>query len=233
MKKTIILHGHLAEKYPHPIVVEAATVAEAVRSLETIDELRPPHGEPWPVTIRGVDSEFALYAQTSLDEIHVFPRVGGAKRDGLLQVVLGIALIALAVVNPAFLGAVGLTSGQLFLAGGLMLVGGLIQMLMPAPDGIEESESSRYLGASANTVKIGTRIVLAYGNNRLAGHYLSFDVDAVEWAGDEAGSGSSTVVDSSVFVEHDKSVVQTALLNPVYSEAVASPTNTPTSAWSL
>ena len=38
MKKKIILHGHLAEKYPHDLVVEAETIAEAVRALEQIKE---------------------------------------------------------------------------------------------------------------------------------------------------------------------------------------------------
>lgn len=232
-KKKIILHGHLAEKYPHEIVVEAATVAEALRSLETIGELRPPNGAPWPITVREVNNELALYSETEMEEIHVFPRSGGAKKGGLLQVVLGIVMIALAVWNPAFLGTIGLTQGSLFLSGGLMLLGGILQMMMPTPQGYEESETSKYLGASGNTVKIGTRIPLAYGNNRLAGHYLSFDVDAVDWAGEDEEDGVSDVVGESVFVEHDKTPVQVVPVNPVFSQATASPTNVPTSGWSI
>lgn len=232
-KKKIILHGHLAEKYPHEIVVEAATVAEALRSLETIEELRPPNGAPWPITVREVNNELALYSETEMEEIHVFPRSGGAKKGGLLQVVLGIVMIALAVWNPAFLGTIGLTQGSLFLSGGLMLLGGILQMMMPTPQGYEESETSKYLGASGNTVKIGTRIPLAYGNNRLAGHYLSFDVDAVDWAGEDEEDGVSDVVGESVFVEHDKTPVQVVPVNPVFSQATASPTNVPTSGWSI
>jgi len=269
MKKKIILHGHLADKYPHPIEVEAATVAEAIQSLATIEELTPPAGQPWPVTVQGVDNEIALFSETSFEEIHVYPRTGGAKKGGLMQVLLGITLIALAVFNPAFIGTLGLSQGQLYLAGGLMLSGGLLQLLAPTPSASDGTESSRYLGASGNTVKIGTRIPLAYGNVLLEGHYLSFDVDAVAPAGD-AGSNGVTPIEfdnpkwwwtnpatgepeevtetvagtkpaneittgyDNVYVEYDSTVgIDKAVVNPIYTSAVASPSNIPTSAWVL
>lgn len=235
MMKKIILHGHLAKKYPHPIVVEAATVAEAMRSLTTIEELTPPNGSPWPAIIRGVENEIALYSDTDMEEIHVYPRKGGSKKGGVLQVVLGITLIALAVVNPAFLSATMATRVQLFMTGGLLLTGGLIQMLSPTPktNGTNADETSRYLGARGNTVKIGTNIPLAYGNNRLEGHYLSFDVDAKEWAGDAEETGDIPLVGKSVFVEYDKTPVATAPVSPVFKLPVASPTNLPSPAWSI
>ncbi|MCG7628985.1 hypothetical protein MHM88_14330 [Epibacterium sp. MM17-32] len=230
-KKKIILHGHLAEKYPHEIVVEAATVAEALRSLETIEELRPASGMPWPVTVREVDNEISLFSETDMEEIHVYPRTGGAKRGGLLQIVLGVVLVALAVWNPAFLGMSQAFATQLGLAGGMMVLGGLLQMMMPTPQGYEESETSKYLNASGNTVKIGTRIPLAYGNNRLAGHYLSFDVDAMEWAGEDEEDGTPSLVGESVYVEHDKTPVTFVPVNPIFDSATLSPTNIPTSGW--
>lgn len=244
-KKKIILYGHLKDKYPHSIEVEASTVAEAVRSLSTIDELQPPNGEPWPVLVQGVDSEIALFSETSLDEIHIHPRVGGAKNGGILQIFLGIALIGLAFATGG-IAALGLSKGAMILAGGLMVLGGILQMMMPTPQGAEESESSKYLGATGNTVKIGTRIPLAYGNNRLAGHYLSFDVDAFDWAGDGAipvisglgkGGGSSggpsqgEIIGDSVYVEHDKTPIPIAPINPVYASPEAAPSNLPTSGW--
>lgn len=230
-KKKIILHGHLAEKYPHEIVVEAATVAEALRSLETIEELRPASGMPWPVTVREVDNEISLFSETSMEEIHVYPRTGGAKKGGLMQIVLGIVLVALAVWNPTFLGMSQAFATQLGLAGGMMILGGILQMMMPTPQGYEESETSKYLNASGNTVKIGTRIPLAYGNNRLAGHYLSFDVDAKDWAGEDEEEGTPSLVGESVYVEHDKTPVDLVPVNPVFDSPTLSPTNVPTSGW--
>jgi predicted phage tail protein len=233
MQKKIILHGHLADKYPHEIVVEAATVAEAMRALKTIDELTPAEGEPWPVTIKDVNSEIALFSETSMDEIHVYPRVsGGGGKGGAMQILLGIVLIAIAIFVP-FVGAAAAT--MLFQAGAMMILGGILQMLVPTPEGTEESQSSRYLGAAGNTVKIGTRIPIAYGNNKLAGQYLSFDVDAVEWAGDDeaiAGSGAATLVADSVFVEHDKTAIALVPVNPIFSSQTAGVGNIPVAGWS-
>lgn len=193
-KKKIILHGYLKEKYPHPIEVEATTVAEAMRSLEQIEELQPENGEPHPVYIQGVDSEFALYSHTQMEEIHVHPHTGGGGgRNGLLQVLIGVALIAIGIWNPAFLASTGLISqSSLFLAGGLMVAGGLLQMLAPKPDDADE-RTSNYLNAQGNTVAIGTPIPTGYGTAKIGGHFLSFDVDAVNVSDGPLGNLLSSV----------------------------------------
>lgn len=191
-KKKIILHGHLADKYPHALELEAETVAEALQALQMIPELAPPPGQPWPVTVDGVTNEIALFSQTSMEEIHVRPMVSGGKSGGLFQVLLGIVLVAVSIIQPQFLAAAAQFMGgwgAVGMLGATMLLGGVLQMLMPTPQGYEDSESSKYLGANQNTVQIGTRIVLAYGNNRIGGHYLSFDVDAVDWTGEETHEG--------------------------------------------
>lgn len=197
-KKKIILHGYLKDLYAAPIEVEAATVAEAMRSLEQIPELQPEDGQPHPVVILGVESEMALYANTTMEEIHVHPRTGGGGgRNGIMQVLIGVALIAIGIWNPAFLASVGISSTQLFLAGGLMALGGILQMLAPKPDEDDE-RTSNYLGATQNTVKIGTPIPLGYGTRKIGGHYLSFDVDAVN-----VSSGPSGQADVSQVVLRD------------------------------
>lgn len=231
-KKKIILHGHLVEKYPREIVVEAASVAEALHSLSTIDELTPPNGEPWPIIVREVDNEIALYSDTSLEEIHVYPRMGGAKKGGLLQIILGVVMIALAV-STGGITALGITEGSMILAGGMMVVGGLLQMLIPTPKGRDGDgdTSSKYLGASGNTVKIGTHITIAYGTNKIGGHYLSFDVDAVDWAGEDDETGDAALVGENIYVEHDKTPVITVPVNPIFSSPTLGPGNVPTSGW--
>lgn len=231
-KKKIILHGHLAEKYPHEIVVEAASVAEALHSLSTIDELTPPNGEPWPIIVREVDNEIALYSDTDMEEIHVYPRMGGSKKGGLMQIILGIVIIALAVVTGG-IAALGISQGSMFLAGGMMVVGGLLQMMMPTPQGYDGNgdTSSKYLGASGNTVKIGTHIAIAYGTNKIGGHYLSFDVDAVDWAGEDDETGDAALVGENIYVEHDKTPVTTVPVNPIFSSPTLGPGNIPTSGW--
>lgn len=175
--KRIILHGKMKELYSKPIEVEASTVAEAMQFLAQIPELQREDG-PWPVTIQGINSQIALYAETDMEEIHVYPRLGGAGgKTGLFQILLGITLIAVGIINPAFLGALGLTQGTLILTGAMMVLGGIMQMLMPVPE-TDSSEGSLYLGAGVNTIRIGTRIPVLYGTRKIGGHYLSFDVDA-------------------------------------------------------
>ncbi len=188
MTKTIVLHGYLKRLYPHPIEVVADTIADAVSFLKLIPELTPKMGTKHSVQIAGCDSREALYAKTDQHEIHVVPFIGGSKRGGIFQIVIGVALIALAVWNPAFLFAEGALmagmAGSVGLMGASMLLGGLLSVFSPAPridtGGGETNESARYLSAVQNTVKAGTRIPIIYGRDKAAGHFLSFNVDAVE-----------------------------------------------------
>lgn len=230
MKKKIILHGYLADLHPHDIEVEASTVAEALRSLENIDALASRRHH---VKVKGVDSEIALYAETEMEEVHVYPQTQGAGgRGGLLQILIGIVFVAVAFINPAFLGALGISQTTLFLAGGLMIAGGLLQMLMPVPEmnNEEEGRSGILGGGSQNTVRLGTPITLAYGYNKLGGHYLSFDVDAKTAAKDE--NDNYTPADpNNVVVEYDKTPVQAPVILPRYSSPVAGPSNVPVTGW--
>ena len=239
MMKRIILHGHLKKLYDKPIEVEASTVAEAMRFLEQIEELKPKDGQPWPVTIRGIDSQIKLFSTTDMDEIHVYPRRGGAGgKGGLLQIIIGVTLIALAIINPTFLTTLGITKGMLYLTGGMMVLGGLVQMLMPVPE-TDSTEGSLYLGSGVNTVKIGTRIPILYGTRRIGGHYLSFDVDAKDIAleGDpnEEAEGKKNyfrydATPLTSVTKPDGTVVKLAPFRPVYASATPSSTNIPDAA---
>lgn len=260
MKKTIYLHGHLAEKHPEPIVVEAETIAEAIRALSTIDALAPPLGQAgWPVQVDGIENEIQLFSRTSVDEIHIRPRLGGAGGNtGLTQVLIGVAMVALAVWNPAFLAAIpgGLvTPASLFLTGGLMITGGLLQMMMPMPDASEgEDPSSKVTGGTANTVTIGTRITLAYGFCLLGGHYLSYDVDATDWTEDDDAASADLVQTlpansaavgiyplpgatngsgetQGVYRQFDRQNVEYTIVQPVFANQATGPGNVPTSGW--
>lgn len=237
MMKRIILHGHLKKLYDKPIEVEASTVAEAVRALQFIPELQPKDGNPWPVTIQGINSDIALYSVTNMEEIHVYPRTGGAGgRNGLLQILIGVALIALAVMNPALLFAeaggllsgVGISAGMIGLSGAMMVLGGIMQMLMPVPEN-NNVESSIYLGASQNTVRIGTPIPMLYGTRKIGGQYLSFDVDAKDIAlsGDpnEASEGKPN------YYKYDAtSGISIPPFRPVYTSQTPSSSNIPVAA---
>lgn len=257
MMKTIILHGHLAEKHPDPIRVEASSVAEAVRSLSQIEALSPPDGQPWPVRIEGVDNEIHLFGTTDRDEIHIYPETAGAGgRGGVVQVMLGVAMVALAVANPAFLGTlggIGITQGSLFLAGGLMITGGLLNMMLPTPKE-QSDDSSQVASGLANTVRIGTTIPILFGAGAIGGHYLSYDADAKDWSAPDFGpratvrklprdraivgvyplpgtTSPTNAADRGTYVEHDKTPVPHTIVLPVFSSPVTGPSNVPVSGW--
>lgn len=233
MKKKIILHGYLRDLYDQEIEVEAETIAEAMRSLQHIPELAPKNGLPYPVTIKGVESEIQLFAQSDMTEVHVFPQTTGAggKNGALTRIIIGITLIAVAIFAPTMiapLAEIGITKGMIIMTGLSLTVGGLIQMLMPQPEE-DKTQSSKYLGGNTNSVAIGTRIPLVYGARKIPGHFLSFDVDAkdiaVEATGDETYEGA--------YVTYDKTPIADGIvpLLPIYASKTPSATNVPTSDW--
>ena len=61
-----------------------------------------------------------------------------------------------------------------------MILGGIMEMLMPVPKATSalSEDKSKYLPANKNTVKVGTPIPLLFGRGRMYGHFLSFDIDS-------------------------------------------------------
>jgi predicted phage tail protein len=232
MKKTIILHGYLKELHDQPIEVEAETVAEALRLLNTIEAFK--RADPFPVTVDGVETDIALFSVTSLEEIHVRPQLEGGGGRGFMQVMLGAVLVAVGfAAGPA--GILGISQSTLYLSGALMITGGLLQMLYKAPNP-EDQKSSRYIGSTVNSVQIGTRIPILYGVRKIGGHFMSFDVDAKDYSGD---AGDTSVEDSFIdgggtLLVYDRPVFPDGIapVNPVYLSPTRSPSNTPISSWS-
>lgn len=195
-KVKVVLHGYLKKLYPHPIELSGFSAAEILNGLtRQVKELRPQLGKaPHVVQVVGYDTEQLLKGPIKKDqkELHVVPALTGGK-GGFFKVVLGVALIAASFyIGPAGLsiaGSLSISAGSVFSFGLSLVLGGLLELLSPAPEIDKQGnaqggdpEASKYLGANQNTTKIGTRIPIAYGLNRLYGHYVSFDVDAVDVA---------------------------------------------------
>ena len=174
---TIILHGYLNDLHPEPIEVEATSAAEALTFLNLIPALNRVPGERHSVQVDGFDSVDALYDRRDNLTLHVRPVMAGSGRGGMGQIILGAVMVAVAIWNPAALGAIGISQGSLALAGAMMMLGGVLQALAPQPE-LHPEERSRYLGNGKNTVAIGTRIPMIYGRHKAYGHYISFDIDS-------------------------------------------------------
>jgi len=174
MKVKVFLHGYFSKFHEGPIEVVANTVAEAVTLVtRQLPGFKPNavHGRH-RLTVAGCPELEDLFRPAKDGEIHLVPQFVGGKKGGFLQIVLGIALVAVGWMVPGL--------GWLLQAGALAILGGIAQFLMPTPDSEDTAQKkSRYLGAPGNTVEIGTRVPILCGEDLVYGHYLSFDTDAI------------------------------------------------------
>lgn len=195
---TVHLHGPQAHLLSEPYRCAADTVEEALNALcKMVPGLRPVPGQQRPVyEIAGMENPEEMFRPTEMKEIHLVPSVcgGGGKGGGVLGIVLGVALIALAWWNPAGILAgtiLGMSiTGMVFSFGLSLLLGGLLSLIStPTPDttgvsndttGLSDPAASRYLGSNKNTTKLGTRVSIAFGRNKIAGQYVSFNIDSTE-----------------------------------------------------
>lgn len=191
-KIKIYLHGKLQRFSEDPLEVAASTVEEAVHALSHLcPELKKESLRNRPtIQVLGYECEAALREPLGekVAELHLLPAfVGAGGNTGFLSIAIGAVLVVASggLAAPS-LAALSAFQGALFMAGVGMVLGGLMQIISPSPtrdlgaDGTTDPEASKYIGATQNTTKIGTRIPIVYGKIRTGGHYISFDVDAID-----------------------------------------------------
>ena len=188
---TIHLHGPQAGLLKEPLRVVAATVEEALSALRQIKGFKPIPGKHAMVyQILGRERMNDLMKPLQADEeIHLVPAMcgGGGKGSAIGSILLGAALIAVAWWNPIFLGLGATTIGLMLTVGASLALGGLMALMSTPPADLNSVQygdaggdpmASKYLGSSKNTTKIGTRIPIAFGRNKIPGHILSFNISS-------------------------------------------------------
>lgn len=174
--KRIVFSGYLGKMYPEGIEVEADTAAEAITALGQWPGFRQQDNARHSVVMPQFGSRDALYERTQEPVLLVVPmQVAAGGRNGLFQVIIGALLIAVGFLIP------GPWSPYLIKIGASLMIGGVIQMMMPQPqigNGASQEEKSAYLPAGRNTAKVGTRIPLLFGRRRIWGHFLALNVTA-------------------------------------------------------
>ena len=137
------------------------------------------------VQIKGVENEHDVL-RTDLDVLHIMPAFIGGKRGGFLQILIGAVLIAASYFVPGgfLIGKVALST-ILFNAGLSLALSGVLALMAPKPPSStpfqgDNTEGSKYLAAQGNTTRIGTRIPIGYGRQKVYGHILSYNVTAAE-----------------------------------------------------
>ncbi|MGX9761851.1 tail assembly protein [Pseudomonas shahriarae] len=178
---TIKLSGSLAQKFGrlHRRQVGPGDTWEVFRALKaTIDGFE--------AEIRRLDRlglRFAIFRNRKnvgpdefgmggAREIRIVPVVEGSKRGGILQIVLGVVLIA-----ASYFGAPTAPAGIALLAGGV------IQMLSPQAAGLKQSASpenmpSYAFGSAKNTTASGNPVPICIGERRWGGAIISASIYA-------------------------------------------------------
>jgi len=204
---TIHLHGPQAHLVPGPLSFAVETVAEAIKAFSSQMKhvLRPVPGQE-RIVYSGSNArtpDDLLKIRDEDVEVHLVPSIlGGGGKGGLmsiLMIVVGILIIAVTWWT-GFGAAAGASliatsmAGMLYGMGASLILGGLLSLMStPAPDNTANQDttftttpdpsSSRYLGSPKNTVKSGTRVNLAFGENLIPGHFLSFNIDSTDGVG--------------------------------------------------
>lgn len=178
---TIKLSGSLAQKFGrlHRRQVGSGDTWEVFRALKATIE-------GFEAEIRRLDRlglRFAIFRNRKnagpdqfgmggTREVRIVPVVEGSKRGGILQIVLGVVLIA-----ASYFGAPTAPAGIALLAGGV------IQMLSPQAAGLKQSASpdnmpSYAFGSAKNTTASGNPVPICIGERRWGGAIISASIYA-------------------------------------------------------
>lgn len=179
----IHLHGPYKAFHNGPVVVSARTAHEAIEGMtRQVRGFRPTVDGLKRIRVKGFDTPESLFKTLDgSEDLHVYPQLWLNEKNGnIVQVIVGTVLIVTGMMFGGFSNPFG---GMLIAMGASMVIGGVMNMLLPVPKpSREDEERSKYLGAPTNTVGIGTRIAIGYGMDLWQGHFISSDNDAAELA---------------------------------------------------
>ena len=182
MIRTVHLHGYLADKYGPLHRFNLNTPAEAIQALQAnYPDFCPSikDGRFHIVTGGQIEARNALSAPEMQmgfgdSDLHIVPAIVGGKFD-FMEIILGVALIALAFIPGVGTALAGLTSfslggltfaglgsGFLFMAGAVLVLGGIVGLITPVTQQIAGSPSFLFNGA-INTTKQGGPVPVIYG----------------------------------------------------------------------
>lgn len=183
----VLLYGKLRQ-FGRCFRLSVRSPAEAIKALC----IQVPGFEQFIANAKAEGLEFAIFrGQKNLEEkelgfggsgdIRIAPVIAGSKRAGVLQTIIGIAIVALAWWNP--LGWSAATALAVGMGGGAMAVGGVIQMLSPQAQGLSMSGAPENLpsyafGSAKNTTASGNPVPICIGDRRWGGAIISASIEA-------------------------------------------------------
>jgi predicted phage tail protein len=196
--RTVRLYGELAREFGPLHRLAIASPAEAVRALCAIFPGFERHlisSQDRGVAYRVVnarsvvaDLEHLHHPTGERGEVKIIPVLQGAKRGGLFQVILGVALIAASFFIPGTTAILGASLSKIaFSVGTSLVLGGISQMLTPTPktQGPQERPENRpsyQFNGPVNTTAQGQPVPIGYGRLIVGSAVISAGITAVEVA---------------------------------------------------
>lgn len=192
--KTLKLYGHLGKKFGRQFEFDGKSPYEAIQFLKCnfkdFSNYILEHNEPGYHVI--VDREYKdlknwTYPISSRETIKIVPIVAGAGHGGLNKIILGAALIAIAIELPGLgtgfsttVGAANYSAAGAFFVGAAqsigsaLIIGGLSQALFKAPDTPTPKDAPSYtFNGPVNTTAQGNPIPVGYGTLLVGGQVIS------------------------------------------------------------
>lgn len=194
MKRTIYFEGELAKKYGTSLEMEATSLKDVVSLLNANDPSFKKYlieCSEKNIGFECLDGNQFITEETSLlpldsDSLIITPVVAGAEKAG--QKILAAAAIALLVIYAP--GTLFIEAGKLTTLGAVLTsvslnlaLAGIQQMMAPDPATDKDEVKSYLFNGSEQNVIEGDPIPLLYGELRVPGRPISFDVrnSATSW----------------------------------------------------
>lgn len=183
---TIIkLSGSLARKYgrDHRRLITSGSTWEAFKALKCTlpgfeEEIKRLErlGMRFAIFRNGQNVAESDFGRAGTRELRIVPVVSGSKRGGVLQTIVGAALLVASIWFPS-----------LAPAGVALMAGGVIQLLSPQASGLSQSAAPENLpsyafGSAKNTTASGNPVPICIGERRWGGAIISASIEAQDKA---------------------------------------------------
>lgn len=197
---TIKLSGSLARKFGrlHRRMIDSGSTWEVFQALKATlegfeDEIKRLDrlGLRFAVFRNRKNVGLDDFSRAGTREVRIIPIISGSKRGGLLQTVIGVALVVAATIASGGVGAAFAAGaggwGVAAAVGASMAIGGVIQLLSPQAQGLSlsaaaENKPSYAFGSARNTTASGNPVPICIGERRWGGAIISASIEAQDKA---------------------------------------------------
>lgn len=185
--RTIRLYGVLGATFGRVHKLAVSTPKEALRALSVV----VPGFEAFVNSSNRRGLAYAVFrgeknigiseleSDRGKEDIRIAPIIIGSKQAGVFQTIIGSALfVAGALISYFSAGTLAAVGVGVMKVGGVMALGGVIQMLSPQTKGLAskqdtDNQASYAFGGVTNTAAQGYPVALAYGKPRIGGAIIS------------------------------------------------------------